>query len=129
MQEAAVHRLVFGMEDDECQAQGVLFQWLSKESVEQRRKEIKVMYVLEPFRFVKCTGMWLGMVYRCLILKLLIGIGLDVQEEMSKGYFDDFRTFRESNGKIFGASKALIPKHKAESFPTMKVGPPKDVIC
>lgn len=57
--------------------------------------------------------------------KCLMETGFGVQEEMSKGYFDDFRTFRESKGKVLVASKSLIPKRMAKNFPEMKVGQPE----
>lgn len=41
---------------------------------------------------------------------------------MSKGYFDDFRSFRDSKGKIFEASKELTPTKYAPVFPATEVG-------
>lgn len=32
-----------------------------------------------------------------------------VQEEMQRGYFDDFRDFRDSKGKVFAAPERLVP--------------------
>jgi ATPase complex subunit ATP10 len=36
---------------------------------------------------------------------------------MQRGYFDDFRDFRDSKGKVFHATQRLIPASAAPAFP------------
>lgn len=44
-----------------------------------------------------------------------------LKDEMQRGYFDDFRDFRDKNGKIFLAPEKLIPADKALHFPPINV--------
>ncbi len=39
--------------------------------------------------------------------------GAVLQEELNRGYFDDFRDFRDKKGKLFLASDRLIPASQA----------------
>ncbi|KAL4458895.1 hypothetical protein ABPG75_013760 [Micractinium tetrahymenae] len=44
-----------------------------------------------------------------------------LKEEMQRGYFDDFRDFRDSKGKVFAAPQRLAPASHAPAFPRMQV--------
>lgn len=44
-----------------------------------------------------------------------------LKEEMQRGYFDDFRDFRDSKGKVFRAPERLVPASHAPAFPRMQV--------
>ncbi|KAI3436178.1 hypothetical protein D9Q98_002233 [Chlorella vulgaris] len=44
-----------------------------------------------------------------------------LKEEMQRGYFDDFREFRDSKGKVFAASGKLLASSHAPTFPHMQV--------
>ena len=47
---------------------------------------------------------------------------LFVQEEASRGYFDDFKELKDSKGKLFGASDTLLPAGSAALLPNVQVG-------
>ncbi|GMH35960.1 hypothetical protein BSKO_03828 [Bryopsis sp. KO-2023] len=44
----------------------------------------------------------------------------DIKDDMSKGYFDNFKKFRDSKGKIFDAPKEIIPASVANKFPLIQ---------
>ncbi|KAL4423175.1 hypothetical protein ABPG77_000308 [Micractinium sp. CCAP 211/92] len=44
-----------------------------------------------------------------------------LKEEMQRGYFDDFRDFRDSKGKVFAAPQRLVAASNAPTFPRMEV--------
>lgn len=44
-----------------------------------------------------------------------------LKEELQRGYFDDFRDFRDSGGKVFLAPKNLVAGKEAHAFPQMQV--------
>ncbi|GAB4821697.1 hypothetical protein N2152v2_008743 [Parachlorella kessleri] len=44
-----------------------------------------------------------------------------LKEEMERGYFDDFKDFRDRKGKVFLASERLMPASQARLFPQIQV--------
>ena len=44
-----------------------------------------------------------------------------LREEMQQGYFDDFRDFRDRQGKVFDAPDRLVPAAAAPPFPRLEV--------
>lgn len=45
-----------------------------------------------------------GRLHRFIIARVFVAL----QEEMQRGYFDDFRDFRDSQGKVFAAPQRLV---------------------
>lgn len=50
-------------------------------------------------------------------------MGLLLQEEMKRGYFDDFKDLKETQGRMFQASEQLSPAGTSQQLPNMAVSP------
>lgn len=46
-----------------------------------------------------------------------------MQEEMKRGYFDDFKDLKETQGRMFEPSEALLSASTAPQLPTIAVRP------
>ena len=44
-----------------------------------------------------------------------------MQEEMKRGYFDDFKDLKETQGRMFAPSEALSPASTCPQLPTIAV--------
>ncbi len=44
-----------------------------------------------------------------------------MQEEMKRGYFDDFKDLKETQGRMFEPSQALSPASTSQQVPTIAV--------
>ena len=44
-----------------------------------------------------------------------------LQEEMKRGYFDDFKDLKETQGRMFEPSTSLLPPEASAQLPTMAV--------
>mmetsp|Transcript_20687 Transcript_20687/g.62343 ORF Transcript_20687/g.62343 Transcript_20687/m.62343 type:complete len:221 (-) Transcript_20687:976-1638(-) len=44
-----------------------------------------------------------------------------LKEDLQKGAFDDFRELKYTKGKLWTASKGLLPAHMAQPFPSIKL--------
>lgn len=52
------------------------------------------------------------------------------QEEMKRGYFDDFKDLKETQGRMFAPSEALSPASTSPQLPTIGVRlGPHQIIC
>ena len=52
------------------------------------------------------------------------------QEEMKRGYFDDFKDLKETQGRMFAPSEALSPASTSPQLPTIAVRlGPHHIIC
>lgn len=53
-----------------------------------------------------------------------------MQEEMKRGYFDDFKDLKETQGRMFAPSEALSPASTCPQLPTIAVRlRPHQIIC
>ena len=53
-----------------------------------------------------------------------------MQEEMKRGYFDDFKDLKETQGRMFAPSDALSPASTSPQLPTIAVRlGPQQIIC
>lgn len=44
-----------------------------------------------------------------------------LQEDLQRGYFDDFKELKDTQGKLWRAPDRLIPAEAARPFPPIKV--------
>ncbi len=45
---------------------------------------------------------------------------LTLQEDLQRGYFDDFKELKDTGGKLWRAPDRLIPEDAAQPFPDMR---------
>jgi len=52
-----------------------------------------------------------------------------MQEEMKRGYFDDFKDLKETQGRMFKPSEALSPAGTSSQLPTIAVSLASCPVC
>lgn len=83
-----------------------MLQIFDRSKARERQQRLKVEYLHQVGEVLELnTSAWLE----------------HLQEEASRGYWDDFKELKDSKGKVFSASSSLEPAESSPLIPNSKV--------